>query len=83
MLYWEFHERGFAQAIRMGNWKGVRKGLDGPLELYNLAVDIGETVNVASANPAMVANMTALLKAARTESPLWPTTDGGAAKGKK
>ncbi|NJM55102.1 MAG: hypothetical protein HC841_03545, partial [Verrucomicrobiae bacterium] len=69
MLYWEFHERGFAQAIRMGNWKGVRNGPGAPLELYNLAVDIGEKVNVAGANPEMVSNMTALLKASRTESP--------------
>ena len=25
-LYWEFHERGFQQAIRMGDWKAVRSG---------------------------------------------------------
>ena len=24
-LYWEFHERGFSQAVRMGDWKAVRK----------------------------------------------------------
>ena len=23
-LYWEFHERGFQQAVRMGRWKGLR-----------------------------------------------------------
>jgi arylsulfatase A len=23
-MYWEFHERGFQQAVRMGNWKAVR-----------------------------------------------------------
>ena len=23
-LYWEFHERGFQQAVRMGRWKAVR-----------------------------------------------------------
>ena len=23
-LYWEFHERGGKQAVRMGNWKGIR-----------------------------------------------------------
>jgi len=84
MLYWEFHERRFAQAIRMGNWKGVRNGPDAPFELYNLAVDIGEKVNLAGANPEMVSKMTALLKAARTESPLWPTTNpAAAAKDKK
>ena len=23
-LYWEFHERGFQQAVRMGQWKAIR-----------------------------------------------------------
>jgi arylsulfatase A len=32
-LYWEFHERGFEQAVRMGRWKSVRHGPDQPLEL--------------------------------------------------
>jgi arylsulfatase A-like enzyme len=27
-LYWEFHERGFSQAARMGDWKAVRKSPD-------------------------------------------------------
>ena len=36
-MYWEFHERGFQQAVRMGKWKAVRLAKDKPLELYNLA----------------------------------------------
>ena len=24
-MHWEFHERGFQQAVRMGNWKAVRR----------------------------------------------------------
>src|SRR5947209_495772 len=35
-LYWEFHERGFQQAVRMGDWKAVRPQLDQALELYDL-----------------------------------------------
>ena len=38
-MYWEFHERGFQQAVRMGKWKAVRLAKDKPLELYNLADD--------------------------------------------
>jgi len=34
VLYWEFHEPGFKQAARLGDWKAVRSGVDGPLELY-------------------------------------------------
>ena len=47
-LYWEFHERGFCQAVRIGDWKAVRLGMDGPVELYNLAEDLGETRDVAA-----------------------------------
>ncbi len=41
-MYWEFHERGFQQAVRMGNWKAVRLKKDAPLELYDLATDPAE-----------------------------------------
>jgi arylsulfatase A-like enzyme len=76
-LYWELPRRDARdrwayrreiprQAIRMGNWKAVRPEPDGRLELYNLARDPGETANVASANPEVLARMEALLKTART-----------------
>ena len=38
-FYWEFHERGFQQAVRMGAWKAIRLKNDAPLELYNLDTD--------------------------------------------
>jgi arylsulfatase A-like enzyme len=42
-LYWEFHEQGGRQAVRVGDWKAVRqdvkKDKNGPIELYNLAKD--------------------------------------------
>ena len=71
-LYWEFHERGFQQAVRMGSWKAVRLKKDAPLELYNLASDPSEQHDVAAANPAIVAKIEAYLKNARTESERWP-----------
>ncbi len=72
-LYWEFHENGFNQAVRMGDWKAVRFGVDGPLELYNLKSDIGEKNNVADKNPEIVAKIEAYLKTARTADTNWPT----------
>lgn len=40
-LYWEFHEMGGEQAVRMGKWKGVRlhvrKNPNSPIELYDLS----------------------------------------------
>lgn len=71
-FYWEFHEKGFQQAARMGDWKAVRPQADQPLELYNLKTDLGEKQNVATNNPLIVAKFEDYLKTARTESPNWP-----------
>ncbi len=73
-LYWEFHERGFQQAARMGDWKAVRLRAGEPLELYNLKSDPSEKSNVAEQNPEVVARIEQYLKGARTESEHWPAT---------
>jgi len=72
-LYWEFHEGGFWQAARHKNWKGVRKGLHGKLELYDLSTDLGEQHDVAGTHPDVVRRLEAHLAGARTESPDFPT----------
>jgi arylsulfatase A len=71
-LYWEFHERGFQQAVRMGNWKAVRLAKDAPLELYDLAADPVEARDLAAARSEVVARIERYLKTARTESARWP-----------
>jgi len=71
-FYWEFHERGFQQAARMGDWKAVRPQAGRPLELYNLKSDLGEKHNVADQNPEVVAKIEDHLKTARTDSDRWP-----------
>ena len=71
-LYWEFHERGFQQAVRMGDWKAVRLAKDRPLELYNLKTDQAETTDVAAKEPAIVERIEKYLATARTESSIWP-----------
>ena len=72
-LYWEFHGGGFKQALRMGDWKGIRNEKGGEIELYHLADDLGETRNVAGQHPDVVARVERYLTSARTESPEWPT----------
>ncbi len=71
-LYWEFHERGGRQAVRMNDWKGVKynvlKNPDAPLELYDLSKDIGEKNNVADEYPEIIKQMEVILKEARTPS---------------
>ena len=82
-LYWEFHERGSQQAVRMGDWKAVRLAPGAPLELYNLSTDLGEKHNVAGENPEIVAKIEAYLKTARTESEQWPIKAAPAGSTKK
>lgn len=56
-LYWEYPATGGQQAVRMDNWKGIRRNLlqgNMEIELYDLSTDIGETRNVASDNPEVV-----------------------------
>ena len=55
-LFWEFPEYGGQVAIRMGEWKVIRRNLkdkkaEPTLELYNLNTDIREENNVAEMHP--------------------------------
>jgi arylsulfatase A len=68
-LYWEFQGR---QAVRLGNWKAVRLNPTGPIDLYNLGTDPGETTNVASANLSIARWANEIFTTARTESELFP-----------
>jgi len=72
-FYWEFHERGFQQAVRMGTWKAVRLKPGAPLELYDLSKDVAEAANVAASHPDVIARMETYLATARTPSERWPT----------
>lgn len=70
-LYWEFHEGGFVQGVRMGDWKAVRQ-FGQPLELYDLHIDVHEETNVAAQHPEIVNRIETYLKTARTPSEHWP-----------
>jgi len=74
-LYWEFHERGFHQAVRWGDWKGVRFGRKAPLELYNLKTDLGEKNNVAAQHRDIVGKIEQILTRARTDSQEFPVRE--------
>ena len=74
-LYWEFFERGGKQAVLKGSWKGIRLNVhsspDAPLQLYDLSADEREARNVAELHPEKVAELEALIKAARVPSPIY------------
>lgn len=57
-LYWEYHAFGGMQAVRMGDWKGVRREIrrqdDAPIELYDLAIDIQESNDISEDHPETV-----------------------------
>jgi arylsulfatase A-like enzyme len=72
-VYWEFlNSRGFAQAVRMGPWKGVRTDF-GPLELYDLDEDIGETTNIANRHRDIVGRIEGHMETSHVESSIWPS----------
>jgi arylsulfatase A-like enzyme len=82
-LYWEFHEGGFKQAVRMGDWKALRLGMEKTVELYNLKNDLGEKIDVAAQHVDILAKMEGYLKSGRTESPDWPIKSANQLKAKK
>lgn len=77
-LYWEFHENGGRQAVRMGKWKGVKlnaiENFNSPIELYDLINDPAEKNDIASANPAIVKKIAGIMKDSHVENPDFPFT---------
>ena len=70
-LYWEFHETDQI-AVRKGDWKLIV--IKGVPHLYNLKEDIGETVDLAEANPEVVAELVQIIREQHQDSDLFPVT---------
>jgi len=74
-LYWEFPGYGGQQAVRWGDWKGIRQNMrKGNLEimLFDLKKDPSETTNLAKAHPEIVARIEGMMRASHTPSKLYP-----------
>ena len=69
-LFWDFAGYGGQLAVRMGNWKAVKRNMhndpDAPLQLYNLEVDPTESTDVAGDHPDIAARLEAIMREART-----------------
>ena len=66
-LYWEFHEQGFHQAVRQGDWKLVRQGPKFETELFHLKDDPGEQRNLSQQEPAVRSRLEKLFGSERVE----------------
>ena len=75
-LYWEFHEDGGRQAIRMGDYKLIKQKVKNPAqsyyELYNLKKDPTELVNLAQKEEEILQTMISLMDRVRVENPDFP-----------
>jgi arylsulfatase A-like enzyme len=75
-LYWEFHEKNSSQAVRLGQWKGIRQNItdskDAPIELYDLSKDLGEVKNSAGSHPDIVVKMAKIMNEAHQKNDRFP-----------
>lgn len=74
-LYWEFAGYGGQQAVRVGDWKGIRTNLNRsprPIELYDLAEDPNEQVDRAADEPAVVARIEKIMREQHVPSQAFP-----------
>ena len=74
-LYWEFYERGGKRAVRFGDWKAVQLNVNqdrnSAVEIFDLQKDPGETEDLASARPELVAQAREWMAQAHSPSEFW------------
>ena len=75
-LYWEFSEQKGKRAVIKGDWKLVQLQVatDKPsaFELYNVASDVSEEIDVAAKHPEKVKELTDLLEDAHSRNASYP-----------
>lgn len=76
-LYWDYGHcrRRYDQAVRWNNWKGIRLGQNGEIQLYDLSNDPGESINVAQKHPEVVKHIADLMETATIPSKRYPIGD--------
>ncbi len=74
-VFWEFAGYGGQQAVRLGDWKGVRRDMEKGnmrIELYNLAKDPKEQKDLSADHPDVVEQMRKIMLKDRVPSKLFP-----------
>jgi arylsulfatase A len=89
-LYWEAYNKEGQQALRRGKWKTVRikaaQQPNGPVELYDLETDVGETTDLAVKYPELAEEMSARMAASHRPNEhyaLQPVAKSGKKQSKK
>ena len=71
-LYWEFYERGSAQAVRFGKWKAIRQPMfTGEVQLYDLSNDPAEARDQAKEKPQLLKQVVSLMEKMHESDPNW------------
>ncbi len=76
-FYWELHETNPIQAIRFGDWKAVKPHGES-IELYNLADDQSEQLNIAQFHADLVTKAQNLMNESHQPNEHWPLTGSSA-----
>jgi len=75
-LYWEFHESGGRQAVRMDQWKGIRQNIisdpNAPIELYDLKNDPEEKKDLSKKYKDIVKTMRTVMDQQHVENDDFP-----------
>ncbi|MDP6340165.1 MAG: arylsulfatase [Candidatus Marinimicrobia bacterium] len=72
-LYWEFPAYKGQQAVRLGNWKGIRRNIfegNMTIELYNLDRDIQEQYDIARSRPDLIEQIEKIMEKSHIPSDL-------------
>ena len=73
-MYWEFYERGTAQAVRFGKWKAIRKPMfTGEIQLYDMSNDPDESSDYAKRRPDLSRHAANLFDKYHRPDPNWKT----------
>ena len=70
-FYWEFPANKGQQAVRMDNWKAIRRDIfkgNMAIELYDLSIDLRELDNVADKHPDIVKQIEKIMLEAHSPS---------------
>ena len=73
-LYWDygFCRDRYDQAVRIGNWKGIREGQGKKTQLYDLNTDIGEENDVSVKHPNIVRQIEKIMESAVVPNERYP-----------